>query len=304
MPCCEKRVLVTGGTGLIGKETIAPLLASGYEVHAVAFDDPAPIPSVNWIRGSLFDDDFICRTMSETKPTHLLNLAWATTGDYLTSSVNEKFLHAGEVLAEAFAGNGGRRAVYAGTCFEYAFKDSPISECDELDAGKYPYTQCKDRLRRSAAAIFAGASVSFGYGRVFFVYGRGESPTRLTGMVVDKLDKNERVVIKGGPLRRDYVYSKDVAGAFVSLLDSPVEGAVNICTGRTVSIRDYVMAIANAAGKPESVEFHDECDGLPAVVAGDPSRLLKEVGYVFQYDIGSAIREILEYRREGGCAAG
>lgn len=299
MPCCKKRVLVTGATGLIGKETIAPLTISGYEVHAITVDEPCRHSSVNWIRGTLFDDDFIRKTIAGIKPTHLLNLAWATTGDYLVNPVNERFLHAGEVMAKAFAENGGERAVYAGTCFEYAFGDEPLTENSKLDAGKYPYTYCKDRLRRKVETLFAERSVSFGYGRIFFVYGRGENPTRLTGMVVDKLRKGERVVIKAGPLLRDYVYSKDVAAAFVSLLDSPVTGAVNICSGKTIAIRDFVTSIAAAFGKSDLVDFVDDCKGLPAVICGEPGRLLKDVGYRFRYDLEAAVKEILEYGKVG-----
>ena len=58
----------------------------------------------------------------------VLNMAWLTTGDYLSFDINYKFL------------NGGKQAVYAGTCFEYKIKDSEICESEDLETNKTAYT--------------------------------------------------------------------------------------------------------------------------------------------------------------------
>lgn len=293
MSSCEKRILVTGATGLIGREIVEPLQSHGFEVSAITIDATNPDNGVRWIKGSLFDREFVARTMDEFRPTHLLNMAWATTGDYLTNRINYDFLSAGIHLANRFAAVGGCRAVYAGTCFEYAFKDEPIRESDPLEAGRNEYTFCKNELREVADRIFKLADVSFGYGRIFYVYGRGEAKTRLTGMVIDKLSRGERVLIKAGPLLKDYVYTKDIAGAFAALVDCDAEGPVNICTGRAISIRDYVMKIAEHMGKADLVDFADDCAGQPPIVVGDATRLNEEVGYRMRYSMEQAIEEIV-----------
>ena len=293
MPSGVKRVLVTGLTGLIGKELVCPLKAAGFDIHAITIDAENPVNGVSWWKGSLFDSAFVGSVMSDVKPTHLLNMAWATTGDYLTSDVNYRFLEAGKTLAKAFVDVGGRRAVYAGTCFEYRFKERPLSESDELEPEKNAYVTCKNKLRLAAEEIFSAASVSFGYGRIFYVYGRNEAKSRLTGMVVDKLRKGERVVIRSGPLKKDYIYSKDIANAFVALLDSDVRGAVNVCTGRTVTIREYVLALADRLGRRDLVVFEDDCANQPSCVVGDPTRLTREVGYEPRYGLQQALDEIV-----------
>lgn len=293
MPGCEKRVLVTGATGLIGKELVNPLLATGFEVYAITIDEHNPDNGIHWLKGSLFDDEFVTAAVRQVRPTHLLNMAWATTGDYLTNDVNYRFLHAGEVLAREFVAAGGRRAVYAGTCFEYRFKDEPIRECDALDPEKNAYTHCKNALRINAGERFAAGGVSFGFGRIFYVYGRNEAKTRLTGLVIDKLNRGENVVIKAGPLKKDYIYAKDIANAFVALLDSSVEGPVNICTGKAITIREYVQTLAGKLGRPELVEFADDCANQPPIVVGDNTRLTQEVGYSPRYGLDCALNEIV-----------
>lgn len=288
-----RRVLLTGGTGLIGAEVVGALAEAGFEVHAVTTKEGCCREGAHWICGSLFDDDFIRRTMAEVRPQYLLNLAWATTGDYLTNDVNYRFLHAGEVLSQAFAEAGGRRAVHVGTCFEYRFKASPLKETDELDPEKNAYTHCKNELRLRSERLFSSAGVSFAFGRIFYVFGRNEAKTRLTGKLVDSFSRGEPVTITAGPLRKDYLYTKDIAGALAALLASEVEGPVNICSGSAVTLRDYVLAFANAFGHPELARFEDAPGSQPPVIVGDNSRLLNEVGYVPRWPLAQAIEDLL-----------
>lgn len=289
-----KRLLLTGATGLIGKELAEPLLRAGFEVHAITIDRENPENGVHWLPGSLFDEGFVQGVVESLRPTHLLNMAWATTGNYLQSDVNYDFLAAGIRLARLFAQNGGERAVYAGSCFEFEFQDRPLLECDPLLPERNTYTYCKNTLREVAGRIFATHGVSFGYGRIFYVYGRKEAKTRLAGRIVDQLQQGLPVTITAGPLLRDYMYAKDIAGAFSALLNSNVEGAVNICTGKVLSIRELSLALARELGHPELLVFEDACEGQPALIVGDNTRLTHEVGYTPQYTVEAAVAEIVQ----------
>ena len=141
--------------------------------------------------------------------------------------------------------------------------------------------------------IFSSGGVSFGYGLIFYAYGRNEPATRLTGMVLGKIGRGERVVIRSGPLKKDYIYTKDIAGAFTRLLAGDVEGAVNVCTGQAIAIRDFVMEIANQLGRPDLVAFNDDCANQPPLIVGDNRRLLNDVGYCPTYSIQQAVSEIV-----------
>lgn len=288
-----KKLLLTGGTGLIGKELFAPLKEIGFDVYCITIDDNNPNCGIHWIKGNLFDENFIQKTMESVKPEYLLNMAWATTGDYLKSDINYKFLDAGINLIKYFAKNGGKRAVYAGTCFEYKFKDTPLKESDELDAEKTLYTSTKNKLRKTVELFSKENGISFGWGRIFYVYGRGEDKTRLTGMIVDKIKNNEEVIIKSGPLKKDYIYAKDIAGAFAKFLDSDIRGVVNICTGKAITIHDYAIEFGKKLNKENLIIFKDEPSNQPPIIVGDNSRLVNEVGYKIKYDLSDAIDDIL-----------
>lgn len=289
----SKKVLLTGGTGLIGKEIIVPLQEKGFDVYALTIDEHPPQNRCTWITADLFDSTNIQKLMNQIKPEYLLNMAWCTVGNYLTSDMNYQFLTASINLLKHFKDNGGKRAVYAGTCFEYKFKDYPLKETDELESEKTPYTFCKNKLHEIAAHFCKQHHISWGYGRIFYVYGRNENKTRLTGMIVDKLSKGQEVIIKNSDLQKDYMYAKDIAGAFTSFLDSSVEGAVNICTGQAISIKEFALEIGKQLGKSNLIVLKNEISNQPPLIVGDNSRLQNEIGYKIQYPLQQAIDDLL-----------
>ena len=93
-------------------------------------------------------------------------------------------------------------------------------------------------------------------------------------MIIDKLSKNEEVIIKSGDLYKDYMYSKDIAGAFVALLNSNVQGSVNICTGKAISIKDFALEIGKQMGKENLIKFKNEISNQPPLIIGDNTILI------------------------------
>lgn len=289
---CSKKVILTGASGLIGKETIKPLQESGFEVYALTIDKVKPDNGVHWINCNLFDEHSVKAAFEEVKPEYLLNFAWCTTEDYLTSNINFEFVKAGLNMLKCFKENGGKRAVFTGTCFEYKFKDEPIREDDELNPATV-YAKCKNALRLLSEAYCEQNEIEFGWGRIFYVYGHGEHEKRLTSFIINNLKNDKEVVINNGGLIKDYMYTKDIAGAFVEFLDTNVVGCVNICTGKGISLKDYAMTIAKRLGKENLLTIKQEPTTQPPVIVGDNRRLLDEVGYDLKYSTTDAINEIL-----------
>ena len=129
-------VLVTGAGGFIGRWSVPPLIAAGYEVHAVVTrtagrELPIELRGAEIHCADLLEPQAIDALMGAVRPTHLLHFAWiATPAVYWTSPDNTRWLAAGEHLLHAFHRHGGGRAVLAGTSAEY---DWPrVGVCNEL----------------------------------------------------------------------------------------------------------------------------------------------------------------------------
>ena len=300
MSLLPKKVLLTGARGLIGKEIISPLLKSGYEVIALTSSQNSfEKNGVRYLEADLFNNLEIKNILNNEKPEYLIHMAWKTTEDYLTSKINYDYLNASMNLLENFAKAGGKRCVLAGTCGEYKIKNSPLKEDDDLEPLTL-YAECKNNLNQKASVFCAENNISYAWGRIFYVYGHDESPLRLTGYILDALKNNQEVYIKKPLLIRDYMYTKDIAKGFVSLLSSKITGNVNICTGKGIMIKDLALAFASKMNKESLLNFGSMSATEPIdAIVGDNTRLKNEVGFIPEYTMLQAVEKIIKGEKNG-----
>lgn len=288
-----KKVLLTGATGLIGKYAIKPLLEAGFEVFAVSSAEKNNEPGINWIKSDLLDFSSIRTLFEIVKPEYLLHFAWDTTpGSYLESNLNFDWVQSSLEMLKQFKINGGKRAVFAGTCFEYDFQDFPLEEYGKLNPTS-TYAKCKNNLNQLAALYCEKNEMSFGWGRIFYVYGENEHEKRLVPHVIKSLSNNQQVNIFTGDLERDYMFAGDIAKGFVYFLDSQVKGCVNICTGKAVKIKDIALYIAGKLGKENFVNIENKSTNDPKIIVGDTKRLFEEIKFKPEYSLEQGLDKVI-----------
>jgi len=278
------RVLVTGGTGFVGRHSLALLVEQGYEVHAVARTPPAEVQhGVVWHRGDLLDGAETVALLETVRPTHLLHFAWfAVPGRYWTDAENVRWVTATLHLFDRFAAAGGRRAVLAGSCAEYDLNHGYCSEDRTPTTPDTLYGECKNAVRAVTARAADVLGLTTAWGRIFFVYGPDEHPARLVAYVTNSLLVATPALCSDGAQIRDFLHVADVASAFVALLATDVCGAVNIGSGNPVSIRSVCLRIGELVGRPELIRFGavEGRQGEPPLVVADVRRLSGEVRWV------------------------
>jgi len=298
-----KCVLVTGATGFIGRHTLSPLLAKGYEVHAISSQT---ITSHNnsrlfWHQANLLDSKQVSDLMTKVRPTHLLHLAWYTApGHYLSSLENIRWLQASLHLFTEFVQLCGKRLVIAGTCAEYDWR---YGYCKEEFTPLTPntlYGVSKHSLQLAVNAAARNEHLSAAWGRIFLLYGPHESPKRLVASIICSLLQDQPALCTHGNQIRDFSYVEDIAGALVALLDSSVEGTVNIASGKPVAIRDIALSIAQILGRPDLIKLgalQASSDEAKLVVA-DVDRLTHEVGWTSRHDLLTGLERTIAWWRQ------
>lgn len=297
-----KRVLVTGATGFIGRHSLPRLLESGYEIHAVGGQRAPETPGrdIAWHQANLLEPGEITLLIEKIRPTHLLHFAWyAVPGKYWTAPENLAWVRATINLMQVFSDHGGARAVMAGSCAEYDWK---FDYCSELFTPCRPatlYGACKQATQILLDGWSRQTGISGAWGRIFFLYGPGEHPSRLVPSVINSLLRNEPARCTHGNQVRDFMHVEDVAGAFVALLNSDARGAVNIASGTAVPLRQVIHSIAGQMNKRELIQLGavPAPAGEPAALIADVGRLRDEVGFRPRYELEQGIARIIEHMR-------
>ncbi len=296
------RVLVTGGSGFIGRQTLAPLLEAGFEVHAVSRHAPRAGEPIHWHQADLLDGESPERLCAAIAPSHLVHLAWQVEhGVFWTSPENFDWLAASVLLFRCFAEAGGRRIVGAGTCVEYAPSDTPLREDATPCEPASLYARAKHACHLALRATAADHRLSYAWGRVFFPYGEGGPPGKLVASITRRLQAGLAASLDNPDLAHDFIDSRDVGAALAALAESEVEGPVNIGSGQPSRIGDVAAILGALAGRPdlivESERVGDGPVGQSPLVA-DIGRLTEEVKFNPQHDLESGLAHAFDWWRK------
>lgn len=296
-----KNVLLTGASGFVGRHCLDPLVARGYEVHALSSREPAGIPAlpgVTWHRTDLLDRTQVSSVLEQVRPTHLLHCAWyAVPGKYWTAPENVRWVEASLHLLQMFAAAGGQRVVGVGTCAEYDWGSGYCSEEKTPLNPTTTYGVCKHALHLVLDALGESSGLSVAWGRLFFLYGPHEQGERLVASVIRSILLEKPARCSHGQQIRDFLYVQDAADALVALLDSEVLGPVNIASGVPVAVSEVVQEIADQLERPDLVRLgaltvsENEPPERVAVVA----RLRDEVSWSPRYDRPGGLAETIKW---------
>ncbi len=293
-------MLITGAGGYIGLPAALALVAKGYEVHALGRSDPK-IPGVRFHRADLLNDGSALSCVEELKADILLHMAWAVTpGQFWTDRANLDWLIASLRLVKAFGNAGGGRIVGVGSCAEYDWSHSPLYEHTSPISPSTLYGTAKAAHASMLAAYARELNMSWAWARVFFLYGPREPRGKLIADTICALLEGRRIATTSGLQTRDFIHVEDAGRAIASLVESGVEGAVNIASGKGVAVRDLIGLVERAVGIDSLVDFgaREMPDGDPMDIAADTSRLHGEIGFMPQFSLESGIDHTFQWWRQ------
>ena len=263
------RVLVTGGSGFIGRHVVTALREQGCLV-TVADRTPCPCDEVATVTGDLCEPDVRDRAVTAGTDA-VVHLAAETS--VLGSIKRPTLVHRTNVemtaaLLELARQRQVETFVLASTNAVVGPHDGTITE-DLALAPMTPYGSTK----AAAEMLLSGYSGSYGMRtpalRLTNVYGRGMlDKDSFVPRLFRAAARDEGVEIYGdGQQRRDLVHVGDVARAFGQAVASWPSGPVIVGGGRSYTVVDVAQAARDASGRTIPARHVPAQPGeMPAVV--------------------------------------
>lgn len=295
----EKRVLLTGASGLIGRQTIEPLRDRGFTVVALSRSGE-PLPGAEeTLAADLLIKEEMEQAVRRAAASHLVHLAWHDQGgDRWNAPANLEWAAATLTLVRTFAEAGGKRVVAVGSCAEYDWSaPSPLQENAPL-APSSLYGAAKAATGALLVAAASALGVSLAWARVFFCYGPGEAEGRLLDDVLTGLEAGHPVDCTDGLQERDFLHTADIGRALALLTASQVEGPVNIASGKAVRVRRVIETAARQMGRPELIRLgaRPRPPDDPSRIEADTTRLSNELGFHPKFDLESGVADVITGR--------
>ncbi len=292
------RILVTGGSGLIGRHCIVGLKKAGHDVSGTFSSGHEPAIEGKWIKVDLLNAGQRLKLIETETPEVLIHLAWNVRN--WNGPEQWDWLEASKDLIRQFQKCGGQQLFTAGTSMEYAWDGQVCRESDGRFESSTEYGRAKHALWKFAETFSADHSLTYTHGRIFFLCGPGQEETRLVPAIIHSLLKGERFGCKSGHLLRDYLDVRDVAKAIHTLIELKQSGDFNIASGVPTKVADLVNAIASELGGLGLIDFDSAPAELPQdlTVVADIKKLSQALGYTPVFDLKKSVHETINWIKE------
>jgi nucleoside-diphosphate-sugar epimerase len=275
-------VVLTGGTGFVGRHVARELVARGCAVTCIVRSGTAGrLPSdVTEVAEVLEVEDLFAQSAgwwSEILPagTRVVHTAWTAAPDkYINDPANLDCLAGTIAMAQGAIAAGVAKVVGIGTCIEYRLRDAPLDIDMPLDP-KSPYAGAKAAAFLALSTALTQAGIAFAWCRLFYLHGEGEHPGRLVASLHNRLARGQVVELTEGHQTRDFLDVVEGARRIVAVALGETTGPVNICSGQPVTVRELALRIAGQYGREDLLRFGVRAENPfdPAFVVGIPTDL-------------------------------
>ena len=278
------RIGITGSNGFIGKNVVSYLKLKGFEVEEISRSKGLNIAHWEEVK-DIHSCDFIIHLAAKTFVPDSFDDPRSFYEFNLISTINTL------ELAKKWKA----KVIYLSSYFYGPPQYIPVDERHSLHPHN-PYARTKflsEELCKSYALDFSIPTIAF---RLFNVYGPGQKGQFLIPEILEKIQLDNKIVLKDPRPKRDYIFVEDVVSAIYKCLMHNWKGfeIFNLGTGISYSVEELVSIIASYSEKEIEVEFtHEYRKGEVLDSVADVSKITRVLGWHPRYDLESGIKAMM-----------
>lgn len=272
----SKKVLITGASGLIGREVRAQLIDKGYAVTAI--DNNSRFPNYTpdgvicsnlgeWLSGKVNTYDYVY---------HLAAINGTASFYSKPNQVMYNNLMADFAVFKFVEGNPNTKLIYASSSEVVAGTDVfPTPEQTDISIQNIHNPRWSYRLPKVVAENYlTNSSIKYNIIRFFNVYSEHCGKGHFLKDIVDKI-KSRNYTLQSPNETRSFCYVSDAAEALIAVAESANREIVNIGSNEEITIREAADIIANAMEVEATWISTDPLEGSSKRRRPDVSKLLK-----------------------------
>ena len=302
----NKKVLVTGGTGMIGRQLVDLLVNRGANVYVVSLDPPKGLPeSVKYLYADL--TDFSACQDACSGMDYVFNLVGVKGSPKMCKEQPADFmvpmLQFNTNMMEAARLAEVKWYLYTSSVGVYhpaeVFKEDDVWSTFPSDNDRFAgWSKRMGELQAEAYKIQYGWDC-VSIVRPANVYGPYDNFDPENAMVIPSLIRksyeNDKLEVWGdGSPIRDFIHSRDVALGMLHMVDNKINVPVNLGSGEGITIKQIVDIVVEKCPKDIEVEWDI------SKPAGDKRRILdstraESVGFKTSISLEDGIQETIDW---------
>jgi UDP-glucose 4-epimerase len=296
-------ILVTGGSGFIGRNIVKLLKEEGNTVATLDIKDKnsvadyhvmSDVRNLHMVQNACKGMDYVFHLAAVTSPPEFENP--------LGEGYSVNVLGTYNVLA-ASAENGVKRVILASSSSIYGSTSKPSREDNPADSFSNLYPLSK-KINEMTAYFFLSHNLETVSLRYFNTYGIGENSKGAYSSVIWKFIESVRSrkapeIYGHGKQSRDFIYVKDTARASILAMKDGKAGEVyNVGTGQSTDFNTIFEVIK------EEMNYNGEAKYVPNPLnsyqyftQADVSKSIRDLNFSAEYNIRRGVREILDHSK-------
>jgi nucleoside-diphosphate-sugar epimerase len=251
----NEKILVTGGTGFLGRYLVEELMTKGLAPTVLSRDSQTKVfgeigRNINIVKIDLLDFSSLKSFIESFRPDIIVHLAGYARPPENDLRFLDKFnFEATAKLLDLADAVKVKKIIMTGTADEYGFQDCPQSE--SLPAMPVSdYALSKNKAVNYALSLFEKNNLPVVILRPFTVYGIGQPAQMFISQAVECAVNGISFEMSKGLQKRDLLFITDFVNAIIKTLTAKgAEGEIfNVGSGEAIALRDVAEKIWEIAG--------------------------------------------------------
>lgn len=275
------KILITGGKGFLGSNIARKAMSMGDEVLIISRDNINPNHQI-----------------VEFNPDIVIHCAWKGGNNYNDVNSLSQFDNVSQSIELIELINQlptKTKFIGFGSFAEYGTLNSPALETDKEQPTNL-YGLSKYTFKNYSKMLCDIYNIEWGWVRPCYVYGPGDVSTRLIPTIINKLSKNEKVILDECNKIIDYIYIDDFVDFTYSLIVGNIDGIYNICSGQQYNLRDIVNKIGILMNKLDNIQFNTSSTRklTSSIICGDNNKIKEQSKITTLIDLDTGLLKTIK----------